>query len=97
MTQFVDDEEAENSLEEARLVQVVLGMPLEQYHRYKSNVVRGLQLFGGSFGSALGEALFYADLKNSVKILNAFQKECVEHDLLFRIYEARQRGITQNV
>lgn len=86
------DELTENILEDARKVRIVLNMTLEEYERYRGNTIQGLLQFGGEFARALGNALKFADLDNSVKILYNWQKECIEHELLWRISEATKRS-----
>lgn len=88
----MDDELMENMLADAHHVRVVLGMDMEQYARYRANTINGLTNLGGSFARSLGFTLEFADLHNSVKILNVWQKECIEHELLWRIHEAKKRS-----
>lgn len=91
-----DDEQVENSLADAWLVKNVLGMDLEQFERWKANAVKGLMKFGSSFDYHLGLLLRYSDLNNSTKILNIWRKECSEHEMLYRIWKAKDDALKAN-
>ena len=76
-----------------KLIRDVLGLSsVAAFTRYTGGAVAGLLKFGNEFEKSLGHLLFAADFKNSIRILNVWQKECVEYEMLWRIYQAKERA-----
>lgn len=92
---MIDDEQIEEQFKEEKLVKDVLGMDMEKFYQYKANTIMGFCRFGGSFLQHLGNALTYADIINSIKILHVWRKEAMEHEMVWRIHEARQEAINK--
>lgn len=92
-----NDVDAEENIEmqEDKLIQAVLDMNREHFMVYKISTAEGLQKFGNAFEKKLGEVLLLADITYSVRILNVFQKECVQYDWLNRIYKAKEQATLQ--
>lgn len=87
------EEELEEVIQEQRHVLVCLGFDnFEQYLRYKTNAVAGMIKYGDIFVQNLAYALEHADTKQAVKIINAFRNECTQHELLYRIDQAKKRA-----
>lgn len=91
-----DMEAIEQSLEERRHVQVVLGMDFEQYERVKDNAMQGLVEFGGNFENAFGLLLTFCDVKRSVKLMHTFKQEITEYELMWRIKLAKDKALNQS-
>jgi len=88
----MDEEQIEESLKDIRLIKDVLGMDINHFERHKDFAMKGLMKFGDSFAYRLGILLKSADLKNSVIILNIWKNECTQHDLLYRIHQAKKEA-----
>lgn len=95
ITEMSSEEFCEYMQEQEKTVQDCLGMiSLDHYEIFKYNTIMGLIMFGGNFAKALGELLARADMSNSVKILRVWQNECVQHEMLFRIHQAKEKAKT---
>ena len=89
---MLDDEAVEHSLEEAILVKNVLSMDLDHFHRYRDNVSASFIRFGTYFFRCVGKALACSTVKDAVKILTMWPSEASEHDILYRIYLAKEEA-----
>jgi hypothetical protein len=88
---MLDDEELEQRLEPTKHVLDSLGMiTIEHFYKFKVNAQNGLIKFGGSFAKKLGELLQVSDNKNAVKIMRVWQNECTQHEMLYRMYKAKE-------
>lgn len=98
-TDVYNQKQAElEQLKMKRQIKDVLGLSsIDAYERYRNNVIKGLYQFGNIFLGSLGGALEDADFRDSIRILNVWQKECIEHELLWRIYEAKEKAKNDEV
>lgn len=87
-----DQEKLENQTHDSMLIKNVFNMDLEQFKRYRIGVINGLIRFGDAFYLRLGQLLVHADIKNSVKILHAWQQKCIEFEMMYRIYLAKEKS-----
>ena len=62
------------------------------FFEFKYRAIKGMLKFGGNFVQALAGALQYADNNNAVKIMRTWRAEVREHELLWRILEAKQKA-----
>lgn len=90
------EDEAQDELEKRERVVVALGMiDYEHFQAFKNNASAGLQLFGDYFLASVGIALSHASDTDAVKIIRVWQSECVTHEMMFKIYKARQKAAEQ--
>lgn len=95
MTAIVDDETLENYLADMKLIKDVLGLDFDGFDRYRLSAMRGLKQFGGGFAQALGDLLEVSGIHDSIKILNTWKNLCSEHEMLYRIFEAKQLALKE--
>lgn len=90
---MLTDDESEQQIHEYTLKTQTLGFNTpEAYEEYKENVKNGFLCFGSPFLKSLGNALVYADLNDSVKIIRTWRSKCEEYSMLYRIFLAKQRA-----
>lgn len=90
---MLDDDKAEQMMHEYNLKTQTLGFNTpEAYEEYRENVKNGFLCFGSPFLKNLGNALHYADLEDSVKIIRTWRSKCEEYSMLYRIFLAKQRA-----
>ena len=95
-----NDEELEQRLEPTKHVMDSLGMiDLEHFKEFKFNTVSGLVSNNNptTFLWYLGCALFNASDKDAVKIIRVWQNECSQHEMLYRIYLAKQKANSEEI
>lgn len=83
-------------LTDRMLIKSVLNMDLDAFHRYKINATEGLIKFGNEFQRLLGMALSYAPIKDAVRILHSWQRECGEHEMMYRIWWAKDQALKED-
>lgn len=80
----------EISLEEAHKLQRAGYMSLQHYQDCKATISQGMLMFGDSFLKSLGQALFHAEVDDSLKILRYWGQVCDQHALLYKMFKAKQ-------
>lgn len=93
MDEMNNEEDLENRLEAENHVLDSLGMiTMEHFHTFKYNAQQGLAKFGGSFARQLGMLLQVSDNQNAVKIIRVWQNECAQHEMLYRLWQAKENA-----
>lgn len=86
------EEEIEQGFTDEYLIKELFGMNERSFREYKYNAIEGFFKFGGNFLVNLGNTLLVADLSNSIKLIHLFRKECAEHEMLWRIHQAKEKA-----
>jgi hypothetical protein len=87
-------EDIEKTIEDVNHAAMTMGFQsLDAYTRFKNDACEGMQRFGGEFARHLGMALFYADIKNSIKLMRMWHSLCEEHAMLYRASVAKQEAM----
>lgn len=64
----------------------------DHFLEFKSNAVAGMKKYGDAFVRALGQALDRAEDKDAVKLMHIWRSEVSEHELLYKIYMAKEEN-----
>lgn len=88
-------EEIDNTLEKTKMLQRHGFMNIEHYETTKENTVNGLVEFGNNFSVALGKALDWADVTDSLKILRYWEQLCEQHKLLWQMKLAKEQSVKE--
>jgi hypothetical protein len=86
----IEERIKEEEKQKQHIAECVGTLSYHRFEEYKHNAVAGMIKFGGSFISHLGLALDCADDVNSVKIMKVWQSQVAEHEMLYRIWKARE-------
>ena len=75
------------------LIQSLGFIDYHHYLEFRSNAINGMSQFGDSFVKALANALYCADEQRSVKIINVFRNECTTHEIIYKMWKAKNRAL----
>lgn len=82
----------EQEREKQHIADCVGTISYRHFEEFKSNAVAGMLKFGNAFIAHLGQALERADDIDSVKLMKVWQSQVAEHEMLYRIWRAKEEG-----
>ena len=78
--------------DDIKLIYDLFGMTPERFNEYRDDVIKGFCQFGTDFLQHLASALNCCETRDEIKIMHTWRKECVEHEMLWKIYQAKQKA-----
>jgi hypothetical protein len=88
----MEDEQIEEQLYSAKLVEGLGFQSLEHYEQFEFHAIHGSINSQDLFIKALGEALNVSDLKQSIRLVWAFKEEFEFAAMAWKMHEARVRA-----